>query len=530
MAFTLTLGGCSGGVVLEPTDGLVLEARKVAKAATPITSVTGIELGNPAETALHASQVFFESAQIVVLASSVEPAAHARAGSIAVTLGAPLLLTAPPGENIAGQNLASQDATTTGSGGLNTELLRLGTRGVITVGEVSLHQLDTTSLVVQPAPDNLEELARMLPTELTEVPAPAPADEMRDLQSLEPGQIYTAGTLGLGPTKYGRLPATLPAERNPDVIAFSTASTRHYAGVATARAAGARVFVGSDLGSYREVVDYVSKNEDLPIVGFGEDLQDPQRLQRLANMLHSGSTLPTGAQRVYQLDDAPVRLVTVSAERAFLIEGTEHAGDVLEYALEQASAVQKDASGRVMPGVEVAAEETSDADLDYWVAQSREHDQYLVLTVRPRGGTLTAVEALGDLVNHAHVGVRIDLSRRGEISPAEVHEVATYLRRVVRDHHLPQKLLIIDIGQSTQVGTSTSSLSATPEVALTFAVTNGESEQWESAREAVGAKVAWSISVLPKEPDDEDEDPTRVQYPGFNEIAGRGDVSLIAFR
>src|SRR5699024_6070409 len=97
---TIALAACSGGVVLEPAEGPVVEAREIAQAGAPPDPVAALTPGNPSEVALEASQLFFESAQVVVLASSTEAPAITRAASLAITLGTPLLLTAPPGENI----------------------------------------------------------------------------------------------------------------------------------------------------------------------------------------------------------------------------------------------------------------------------------------------------------------------------------------------------------------------------------------------------------------------------------------------
>ncbi len=178
---TLALVACSGGVVLEPAEGPLLEARKVAQAATLSNRITAIEPGNPAEIALNSSQVFFESAQVVVLVSSTAGAGISRAASVAVALGTPLLLTAPEGENIAGEDLQDQGGAGAKTGGLNAELLRLGTRAVLTVGEVSLHQLDTTSLAVQPVPEEISALEEILGTKVQEADAPEPAEVIESL-------------------------------------------------------------------------------------------------------------------------------------------------------------------------------------------------------------------------------------------------------------------------------------------------------------------------------------------------------------
>lgn len=522
------MGACSGGVVLEPTEGPVLETRSAAQAATPSTSATGVDLGTPGEIALSASKTYFDSAQIVVLAASSESNAHPRAASIAIALGVPFLLTADAGENTDGHAPGESEGNISQPGGLNTELLRLGTRGVITVGEVSLHQLDTTSLVVHPVPENLSELATTLNLTFSEIPAPAAADEMRALATLEFGQLYSADNLGQGPEKYGRLPATLPAQRNPDVITFSATSTKHYAGVATARAAGGQVFVGNDPGSSVDVVEYVSAHQRDPIVGFGEDLHDPQRLQRLANTLHTGVLLPTGAQRVYRLNDGEVRVLTVEASRLLALEGIDDAKGTLNYAREQAARMAQEIGTPVISGVEVVVSHDNREDLAYWSEQSRQAGQYLVLTVRPRGTPLEAVQEIGEFLTQPNVAVRIDLSGLNSVSASQFNEVNSYVRALVRAERLPQKALIFDLGSSTQITGDIAIVPTTREVALTISVDSDAPAHWDGLHSAVTANVSWGLSLQPIE--QEEHDGQHVQYPAIQQALGASELSLVAYR
>lgn len=524
---TLVLVACSGGVVLEPADGPVLEPRKIAQAATPGNRITSIEPGNPAEIALRSSQLFFESAQVVVLASSTETAAVSRAASVAITLGTPLLLTAPPGENVSGNDVTDQDAGSAGPGSLNTELLRLGTRALLTVGEVSLHQLDTTSLVVQPVPGGGDDLAEILGVPVTAVPAPDPTEAMEQLAALAGGEIYDAPDLGPAPTAYGTLPTTLPAERNERVTVFTGFDTHFYAGVATARAAGARVFVSDDPASRTAVVDHLAVHPSRPVVGLGEQFADPQSLQRMVASLHSGQILPSGAQRVFRANGSDVAVITLDARTALKEEGTDNARDVLDRARNLATRAEEARGRPSVAGVDVRAAENSADELIYWADQAREAGAYLLLRVRPTGDLLAAIRGLEELLRRPEVGVRIDTSEIDALDAGEINDVVVYLRRLVREEHLPQKLLVVDLGEDSDLTHPDSLTGSGGEVALTFSVTDGAKEQWRTAREALPAGVHWGVVIEKVSEEGEEEDPA---YPKIGDVLGKGEADLMTYR
>lgn len=505
-----------------------MEPRQIAQAATPPEPVAAIAPGNPAEIALEASQQFFESAQVVVLASSTEPPAITRAASLAVTLGTPLLLTAPPGENIEGKDLAEQADAGTQAGSLNTELLRLGTRAVLTVGEVSLHQLDTTSLVVQPLPDSDEDLETIVGGEVREIPPPAQADAMEDLSMLDVGEIYTAEDLGAAPSAYGSLPKTLPAERNERVTVFTTTDTDNYAGVATARAAGARVFVGSEPASLTPIVDHLAIHPSRPVLGFGEDFANLEDLQRMVSSLHAGQVLPSGAQLVFRADGHNVDVVTVTADIEMREKGVDEAADVLDVAARRAKSIE-DASGhRTAPGVVVTARTTSSDDLNYWAETAEAADQYLILTVRASGNLHDVVSSYEQLLTRPGVGLRIDASSLKTIDAGEVNDVVVYLRRLAREERLPQRLLIVDLGKDTRISHLDSLTSATREVALTLTIEHEAGKHWRAVREEVGDAVKWGVAVSKvKTKDDKD---TTAEYPPPRELLGKDGAHLMTYR
>src|SRR5690625_888552 len=241
--------GCSGDVVLEPTQAPVIEPKPIAETGLPDSDAIVINGGNEAENALKASETFFTSAQAVVLASVDEPESMMRAASIAVGLGTPLLLTLPPGQTMEDQDQNRPNQTGRASGNLNTELLRLGTRAVLTVGGVSLHQLDTTSLVVQPVPDDVGDVEALLDREFQDVQIPSWEDAAHELTTLREGQLYQVPLSEETPDPYGRFPETLAAKKREAATVLADDDERFYAAIATAKASGATMYVGHEPAS-----------------------------------------------------------------------------------------------------------------------------------------------------------------------------------------------------------------------------------------------------------------------------------------
>lgn len=153
-AVVLALVACtsSGGGEAEPTEPPSAQtppAPEQGRVQQPADGVTVLP-GADGALALEASRTFFASAPVVVLADDADPAAHLRAGSLAVALGAPVLL--------------DDDGAALGA-----ELTRLGSGWVVTVGDVTLPD------AVAPAEDGAEG------GEVVAVPAPADDGAAADL-------------------------------------------------------------------------------------------------------------------------------------------------------------------------------------------------------------------------------------------------------------------------------------------------------------------------------------------------------------
>jgi len=526
----VALAGCSGGVVLEPTEGPVVEPRKIAQAMLPEDPVTAFEPGNPAEIALRASQLFFESAQVVVLASSTEAAAISRASSFAVSLGTPLLLTSPPGQNTSGQDVTEQTDTSAQPGSLNTELLRLGTRAVLTVGEVSLHQLDTTSLVVSPVPDDEGDVEELLGEQFAEVAAPPAEEAVEGLAGLEFGEVYAVGELGTPPESYGSMPNTLPSERIERATVLAGTDVSLLAGVATARAAGADVFASDDPASVTGIVDELAVHPSRPVVGLGDAFAGAQPFERLVSSMQAGQLLPSGSQRIFRTNDQEVRLVTIDAKTALQEKKINNAGDVLGRAKKRAADASLAGGATSVAGVDVPVDGNSASDLAYWANEADEADQYLLLGIGGSGNLLETVRKYENLLERPGVGIRLELGSRESVDAGELNDVTVYLRHLVREEKLTQKLLVLDLGEDTKIAHPDSLAYSTGEVALAISVNDDADERRAALGEEFGDDMNWAMSITKKEQDKDDDEGTSREYPPVRDLLKKGEVDLMTYR
>ncbi|MCB2224983.1 MAG: hypothetical protein KQH83_12535 [Actinobacteria bacterium] len=94
-------------------------------------------------------------------------------------------------------------------------------------------------------------------------------------------------------------------------------------------------------------------------------------------------------------------------------------------------------------------------DLIPWIDVALDHDMYVLLDLQPgRTDFLTQAKRYEDLLLDPHVGLALDpewrlkpgeihLEQIGSVSAAEVNEVVEWLAALVRDHDLPQKVLLL---------------------------------------------------------------------------------------
>ena len=99
--------------------------------------------------------------------------------------------------------------------------------------------------------------------------------------------------------------------------------------------------------------------------------------------------------------------------------------------------------------------ETEHSVIEPWIEVARENDMYVLLDLQP-GLTdfLTQAKRYADLLLYPHVGLALDpewrlkpgevhMEQIGSVTAAEVNEVVDWLAALVRQHDLPQKVLLI---------------------------------------------------------------------------------------
>lgn len=478
--------------------------RAIATVEAPPQDPALVASQDPAELALRTSETYFVSAQTVVLAPVDDPTATARAASIAVAAGVPVLLTGDPG----------------GGAALEAELIRLSTGSVLTVGAVSLEEFDDTGLTIAPAPQDVDDLGELLDLDLQALPGPgqdgedpgqtetaedtqktdgaeeagdadaAEATENADegngsedggatdegaadpgyvpmLAELEPGQVLDVEPAdSQTPDAEGELRQTLPTERLSDQTLIADGHPAQAGAVGTARAAGAQVVVGSDLAGSPELIDQLEGAQN--IIGLGEHLGEEDTFAWEALTAATGTQLPGGGQQVFG-DKRYIALYGHPRTAAMGVLGEQGTEETIEVAEEYAEPYRDLTDEQVVPALEIIVTVATGAEgeegnyTQAWPAETfeplieaaQEAGQYVVLDFQPgRQHFLDQIRQYEDLLAYPHVGVALDpewrlgpdqqhLNQIGQVDAEEINEVSAYLADFVVEHNLPQKMLVL---------------------------------------------------------------------------------------
>src|SRR5699024_2088393 len=241
-----------------------------------------------AQAALDSSARFFASATVVVLAPADDQAAQLRASSVALALGAPVLLTGAQDEEVAGE----------------IERLEAGT--VMPVGPVDLGDFDLSEMNVQPLGEDFGEVQDLLGNDLEEdlsTADPPQEKPARHLAELEPGTILSPGeTDGSGTSsgaqRRGHKHALLNGEGVQGLHVLFDGQAYQTPAVANARAAGASVaLVPGDPRASAEAVSDLGEGE--AVVGYGTHYGDAESFGWQVATAATGTQLPGGSQLVF---------------------------------------------------------------------------------------------------------------------------------------------------------------------------------------------------------------------------------------
>lgn len=480
-AALLLLGACtdpgeeqstSAGPGPDPDPTTAAPAAPVAQGRQPDAARTLVASEDAEELAVATSRSYVDQAQVAVVAPSDDRDAVMRAASLGAATGAPVLLAEPD------------------SGALDTELLRLGAVGVVTVGAVDVGLVDTTGLAITPAPDDAGELGDLFGTTLTEVELPPASDGPADvdaLVALGEGEVFAPGTgendagdAGEGgdeatstpvpePSAVGELPALAPPVLVEDAMLVADGAAAQVAAIGTARGMGVEVlrFAGDPRGA-PAVIEAISAAEPSTVVGLGTRLGSEAVFDWRIATAATGTQLPGGGQLVFD-DTRYVALYGSPITPALGVLGEQGVSGTIERAAEMAGRYDDLTEDTAVPALEIIvtvatgsagddgnySNEWAPEEFEPLIEAAAEAGQYVVLDFQPgRASFPEQVEQYEQLLRYPHVGIALDpewrlgpderpLQRIGSVDVDEVNEVVTYLADFVQEHALPQKLIVL---------------------------------------------------------------------------------------
>jgi hypothetical protein len=490
------------------------EAEQGAGVATsaPDARLTLVADEDPVASAASASRALFDSADVVVVARDGDAAGTLLGASAATGLGVPLLLE-PAGGGAA-------DA-------LSGELERLGTTTVLAVGAAeggAGGEGGPEVVTVPAAPDVVAEVTGLELGEAQQVDADDAVAAVAGLDPEQPTALQPTGSEPAGSEAGdGELPAVERAEPLEDTVVVTTGAPEALAGVATARAAGARVQLSPpDPRGSAELVDLLGEQQPGTVVALGAGFGAEEGLDWKLETAATGRQLPGGGQLLFP-QHFLVALYGSPGTGALGVLGEQDLPASVERAQAHAADYEplvQDAT--VVPAFEVIATVASSVagpdgnystelpveELRPWVEAAGEAGMYVVLDLQPgRTDFLTQAEQYRSLLELPHVGLALDpewrlgpgevhLTQIGSVSIDEVNRVVTWLADLTRAGDLPQKLLLLHQFRVDMIPDRDRLDTSRDELAL-MVHADGQGGQgdkqatWQALRQTEPDEVAW---------------------------------------
>jgi hypothetical protein len=268
------------------------------------------------------------------------------------------------------------------------------------------------------------------------------------------------------------LPAVERAEPLDGTLVLATGTPESVAGIATARAAGARVQLtggATDPRGSADVVEALADAAPGAVVALGAGFAAEDGLDWKLDTATTGAQLPGGGQLLFP-QHFLVALYGHPGSGALGVLGEQDAEASVERARQHAAPYESlvpDAT--VVPAFEIIATvasefagpdgnystETAVEELRPWVEAAGDAGLYVVLDLQPgRTDFVTQAEQYRSLLELPYVGLALDpewrlgpgqvhLSQIGSVSIDEVNQVVTWLADLTRENALPQKLLVL---------------------------------------------------------------------------------------
>lgn len=548
------LAGCTAGtgpspVATTPTGAPPSPSRTSGplpiRAVAPAEPAVVVDVTDPVQAALAASRALYAASPVVVLAAADDTAGQLTAASAAVALGAPLLLT-PPGA------AASGDVT---EPGLAAELTRLRTvavlvvgpapapRGVVVVrlpggaGAAALTRA-TGAAFGSTAPvapgDEAVAVGRLARPRTTVLAASATAVVVGAVAAGDPGPgrtqpVLASPVLAAAEPLVPTLPRTSPPAAVAATVALTGAGTVPPAVLATVRAAGLPLVdaPGADPRAPSAAVQALARATPTHVLALGAAFGPGDRLAERVATATTGVELPGGGQLYFPQDEAlpGKRYVSIYGSPgmpALGVLGEQDVPATIARAQAHAEPYRALTADTVVPGVEIIAtiasagagtdgnysQERPVADLLPLVQAAGAAGMSVVLDLQPgRTDFLTQAQEYQPLLELPYVSLALDpewrlgptqvhLKQIGHVDVDEVNAVAAWLAQLVRDHHLPQKALVLHEFALSMIAGRDRLDTSHDELAVVIHV-DGQGSQpakvgtWNAIRQGAPAGIHW---------------------------------------
>lgn len=311
------------------------------------------------------------------------------------------------------------------------------------------------------------------------LPAAVTADEVRRLGA---SQVWTVGTAasawaqrtftGRGDPRVLEAGDPRPAGARPSdrPVVLVTGAAWEVTATASARALGAGVVTvpGADPRAGADVVEHLHGSPAGQVIGLGAVFGSPEQFAHRVAVARTGVQVPGGGQlplvgrRVVALYGTPGTASLGLLGEQPLQATLERARDVAARydglgglpAVPALEVITTVASGSAGPDGDYS-NELDPADLEPWVTAAAEAGVGVVLDLQSgRSDFLSQARRYESLLRYPHVGLALDpewrlepdqepLEQIGSVGAAEVNGVGDWLAQLVRDHDLPQKILLL---------------------------------------------------------------------------------------
>jgi hypothetical protein len=335
------------------------------------------------------------------------------------------------------------------------------------------------SLRVVPTPDDAADLTDLTGVRLGDPQAVADAELLTTVAGLDrddpsllaldrPPTSATTATTAADDDQ--DLPDVAPAEPVESVLVLADDPETDVAAAATARASGATVAVVDtpDPRTDRQLIGDLAEHPPEHVVALGDGFGPPDRLRQRLDVAETGVELPGGGQVVFP-GRRMAALYGHPGTPAMGVLGEQGAAESIRRAQDLAAQYEPLVDEPVVPAFELIAtvassaagadgdysDESSVDDLRPWIDAAADAGVYVVLDLQPgRTDFLTQARRYEDLLTEPNVGLALDpewrlgptqvhLEQIGSVGVAEINRVITWLADLTRDHHLPQKLLLV---------------------------------------------------------------------------------------